>query len=67
MFVVLTGCPVGAGYFVVPGSNQCMKLFNDTGRSWSQAKQKCQDEDLAMAETADPVALRRYLVIDQGS
>ncbi|CAL4173510.1 unnamed protein product [Meganyctiphanes norvegica] len=55
----LERCPSG----FIKMSSQCFKLFRDRPRSWSAAKNKCEQEGYIMAQPDDSVAvnLRKYL------
>ncbi|CAL4188720.1 unnamed protein product, partial [Meganyctiphanes norvegica] len=50
-----------AGFFEM--STQCFKMFNDSNRSWLEAKTKCEQEGLILAQPDEAVAvpLRKYL------
>jgi len=55
-------CP--DGFFRTSGSIQCYKLFNNPFQylNGSQAKEKCEDEGMQLAEPLNPVEVRSYLV-----
>ncbi|CAL4067575.1 unnamed protein product, partial [Meganyctiphanes norvegica] len=46
-------CP--AGFFKM--STQCFKVFNDSTRSWSAAKTKCEQEGLILAQPDEAIAV----------
>ena len=52
------------GFFHLPGSEQCLKAFSDEYRTWSEAKDKCESEGLALAKIQDDdaVAIRKKMV-----
>ncbi|CAL4174192.1 unnamed protein product, partial [Meganyctiphanes norvegica] len=45
------------GFFMSHGSSQCFKLFNDWKRNWDEAKSKCEQVELVMAQPTDDVAV----------
>lgn len=57
-------CPVGL--FKTSGSSQCYRFYNDTERAYISAKEKCKAEGLELAEPANPIAVRKYLVENYG-
>ncbi|CAL4063730.1 unnamed protein product [Meganyctiphanes norvegica] len=52
-------CP--DGYFKIPASDACFKIFLDKKRSWYEVNEKCQAEGMTMAKPDDPVTARNYL------
>ncbi|CAL4067266.1 unnamed protein product [Meganyctiphanes norvegica] len=60
------GCP--DGFRMSNGSLQCWKFFNDEKRSWYEARRKCEEEGLMIAQPSDAVAtaLRKDLLDTYG-
>lgn len=56
------GCPISKGYFLAPGSNQCLKVFLDTLRTWPQADAKCKSAGLVLVKPFDALALNKYML-----
>ncbi|CAL4063309.1 unnamed protein product, partial [Meganyctiphanes norvegica] len=44
------------GFFMVDGSTQCFKLYDEDIRSWNEAQRKCHQENLLLAEPIDEAA-----------
>ncbi|CAL4241093.1 unnamed protein product, partial [Meganyctiphanes norvegica] len=57
-------CP--KGYFKIPASDKCFKIFLDKKRSWDEANAWCQGKDMIMAKPDDPLTLKNYLNIRYG-
>ncbi|CAL4123162.1 unnamed protein product, partial [Meganyctiphanes norvegica] len=58
-------CPSG----FIKMSSQCFKMFRDRYRSWSEAKTKCEQEGLILAQPDDSVTvnLRKHLYQEYGN
>ncbi|CAL4127926.1 unnamed protein product, partial [Meganyctiphanes norvegica] len=56
------------GFFMVDGSTQCFKLYDEEIRSWNEAQRKCLQENLLPAEPIDEAAvnLRKDIFVKHG-
>ncbi|CAL4112322.1 unnamed protein product, partial [Meganyctiphanes norvegica] len=56
------------GFFIVDGSTQCFRLYDDKSRTWEEAQSKCQNEGLLAAKPTDRVAatVRKYIFDKKG-
>ncbi|CAL4059542.1 unnamed protein product, partial [Meganyctiphanes norvegica] len=61
-----SGCPSSHGFFVAPGTTQCMKAFLEE-HSWDSAESLCRSEKLRLAKPEDALALNKYLKDKYGS
>ncbi|CAL4124711.1 unnamed protein product, partial [Meganyctiphanes norvegica] len=56
------------GFFMLDGSTQCFKLYDEQIRTWEEAQTKCQEEQLLTAKPTDQVVatLRKYIFDKNG-
>ncbi|CAL4066281.1 unnamed protein product, partial [Meganyctiphanes norvegica] len=56
------------GFFMLDGSTQCFKMYDDKTRIWKEAQTKCHEEKLLTAEPTNLVAptLRKYIFVKNG-
>ncbi|CAL4066781.1 unnamed protein product, partial [Meganyctiphanes norvegica] len=55
------GCSENEGFFLSPGSNQCLKPYVDETLSWEDAESYCLSQGLGLAEPDNVILLQKYL------
>ncbi|CAL4066468.1 unnamed protein product, partial [Meganyctiphanes norvegica] len=64
--VAINNCPESQGFFVAPGTSQCMKIIMEEDNR-DRAESLCQSQGLRLAKPQDPVALNNYLYETHGT
>ncbi|CAL4122562.1 unnamed protein product [Meganyctiphanes norvegica] len=59
-------CSGSEGFFVAPGTRQCMKVIWDPPVTWEGAESLCRSQGLRFAKPQDAAALNKYLYETHG-
>ena len=62
----LPGCP--SGFFSIDGTTECFKILLEARGTWHQAKDRCRNIGLQLAQPSDSsaVALRKLILDNYG-